>query len=39
MLLQGDIISTDTAYFLGERLIGMKFAIVNATGASHVGDE
>jgi hypothetical protein len=31
MLLQGDIISTDTAYFLGERLIGMKFAVVNAT--------
>lgn len=30
-LLQGDIISTDTAYFLGERLTGTKFAIASST--------
>ncbi|KYC40566.1 hypothetical protein WA1_25960 [Scytonema hofmannii PCC 7110] len=30
-LLQGDIISTDAAYFFGERLEGMKFAIANST--------
>jgi hypothetical protein len=32
-LLQGDIISTDSAYFLGERLTGMKFAIATSTCA------
>ena len=31
ILLQGDIISTDTAYFFGERLEGMKFAIASST--------
>jgi hypothetical protein len=31
ILLQGDIISTDTAYFLGERIVGMKFAIASST--------
>lgn len=30
-LLQGDIISTDSAYFLRERLTGMKFAIASST--------
>jgi hypothetical protein len=30
-LLQGDIISTDAAYFLGERISGSKFAVVNST--------
>lgn len=30
-LLQGDIISTDAAYFFGERLEGMKFAIASST--------
>ncbi len=30
-LLQGDIVSTDAAYFFGERLEGMKFAIANST--------
>jgi hypothetical protein len=30
-LLQGDIISTDAAYFLGERITGMKFAIATST--------
>lgn len=30
-LLQGDIISTDAAYFLGERIIGMKFVIATST--------
>lgn len=30
-LLQGDIISTDAAYFLGDRLEGMKFAIASST--------
>jgi hypothetical protein len=29
--LQGDIISTDAAYFLGERLTGMKFIIASST--------
>ncbi len=31
ILLQGDIISTDSAYFMGERLIDMKFAIASST--------
>ncbi len=30
-LLQGDIISTDAAYFFGERLLGMKFIIASST--------
>lgn len=30
-LLQGDIISTDAAYFFGERLTGMKFVIASST--------
>ncbi|GAB4299660.1 MAG: hypothetical protein Fur0025_38830 [Oscillatoriaceae cyanobacterium] len=30
-LLQGDIISTDAAYFLGERIAGIKFAIATST--------
>lgn len=30
-LLQGDIVASDSAYFLGERLIGMKFAIASST--------
>jgi hypothetical protein len=30
-LLQGDIISSDAAYLMGERLIGMKFAIASST--------
>ncbi|BAZ11421.1 hypothetical protein NIES4071_32470 [Calothrix sp. NIES-4071] len=30
-LLQGDIISTDAAYFLGERITRMKFAIATST--------
>lgn len=30
-LLQGDIISTDAAYFFGERLQGMKFIIASST--------
>lgn len=30
-LLQGDLVSTDAAYFLGERLTGMKFAIASST--------
>lgn len=30
-LLQGDIISTDTAYLCGERLEGMNFAIASST--------
>ncbi|RUT07146.1 hypothetical protein DSM106972_024070 [Dulcicalothrix desertica PCC 7102] len=30
-LLQGDIISTDAAYFLGERITGMKFAVATST--------
>lgn len=30
-LLQGDIISTDAAYFLGERITGIKFAIATST--------
>ncbi len=30
-LLQGDIISTEAAYFLGERLTKMKFAIATST--------
>lgn len=29
--LQGDLVSTDAAYFLGERLTGMKFAIASST--------
>jgi hypothetical protein len=31
ILLQGDIISTNAAYFLGERITGMKFAIATST--------
>jgi hypothetical protein len=31
IMLQGDIIATDSAYFLGERLTGMKFAIASST--------
>lgn len=30
-LLQGDIISTDTAYLLGERISGSKFAVASST--------
>ncbi|MDJ0736208.1 MAG: hypothetical protein QNJ47_19455 [Nostocaceae cyanobacterium] len=30
-LLQGDIVSTDAAYFLGERITGTKFAIASST--------
>jgi hypothetical protein len=30
-LLQGDLIRTDAAYLLGERLVGMRFLIANAT--------
>jgi hypothetical protein len=30
-LLQGDIISSDAAYLMGERLTGMKFAIASST--------
>jgi hypothetical protein len=30
-LLQGDIVSTDAAYLLGERLTGMKFVVASAT--------
>lgn len=30
-LLQGDIISTDAAYLLGERLTGMKFVVASST--------
>ncbi len=30
-LLQGDLVSTDSAYFLGERITGMKFAIASST--------
>lgn len=30
-LLQGDIVSTDAAYFFGERLLGMKFIIASST--------
>lgn len=30
-LLQGDIVSTDTAYFLGERITGVKFAVATST--------
>lgn len=30
-LLQGDIVASDAAYFLGERLVGMKFAIASST--------
>jgi hypothetical protein len=30
-LLQGDIVSTDSAYLCGERLKGMKFAIASST--------
>lgn len=31
ILLQGDIISSDAAYFMGERITGAKFAIANST--------
>jgi hypothetical protein len=31
VLLQGDIIRTDAAYFLGERLVGMYFVVANST--------
>jgi hypothetical protein len=30
-LLQGDVVSTDTAFFLGTRLVGLKYAVANAT--------
>lgn len=30
-LLQGDIVSTDAAYFLGERITGTKFAVATST--------
>jgi hypothetical protein len=30
-LLQGDIVASDAAYFLGERLTGIKFAIASST--------
>lgn len=30
-LLQGDIVSTDTAYFLGERITGTKFVVASST--------
>lgn len=30
-LLQGDLVSTDAAYLLGERLTGMKFVVASAT--------
>lgn len=30
-LLQGDIISTDAAYFLGERITGAKFVVASST--------
>ncbi len=31
LLLQGDIVSTDSGYFLGERISGSKFAIATST--------
>ena len=31
ILLQGDIISTEAAYFLGERITGLKFTIASST--------
>lgn len=31
VLLQGDLVSTDAAYLIGERLVGMKFAIASST--------
>lgn len=31
ILLQGDIVSTDAAYFLGERITGTKFAVASST--------
>ncbi|MBV9389621.1 MAG: hypothetical protein JOZ78_24630 [Chroococcidiopsidaceae cyanobacterium CP_BM_ER_R8_30] len=31
LLLQGDIVATDAAYFMGERLTGTKFAVVTST--------
>ncbi|MBO3459084.1 hypothetical protein G7B40_012025 [Aetokthonos hydrillicola Thurmond2011] len=31
ILLQGDIVSTETAYFLGERMTQMKFAVATST--------
>lgn len=30
-LIQGDIVGTDTGYFLGERISGTKFMVVNST--------
>jgi hypothetical protein len=30
-LLQGDIVSTEAAYFLGERIVGARFAIATST--------
>lgn len=30
-LLQGDIVSTDAGYFLGERITGVKFAVATST--------
>jgi hypothetical protein len=29
-LLQGDVVSTDAAFFLGERLVGLKYVVGNA---------
>ena len=31
ILLQGDIVTTDAAYFMGERLTGTKFAVATST--------
>ncbi len=31
ILLQGDIVSTEAAYFLGERITGLKFTIASST--------
>jgi hypothetical protein len=30
-LLQGDVVNTDAAFFLGERLVGLKYVVLNAT--------
>jgi hypothetical protein len=30
-LLQGDVVSTDAAFFLGERLVGLKYVVLNTT--------
>lgn len=31
VLLQGDVIATETAYHLGQRLVGMRFLVANST--------